>query len=152
MKLVTKLLISSTLFAIATSARAWDCQTDGRVHSLTVTLQKMDISVQPVGEKFDVVLQIKCVDDKVTLEIPSIKQTFKSSELSPNFTAPPGFVPDPDAPPTVFPTLYPAPPKGDPIPASSYPCLPPGDKAPADKDFPCLPPGYPLGGFIDTVE
>jgi len=137
---------------LATSARAWDCHTDGKVQTVTVTLQQMDISVQPVGETFNVTLQIKCVDNNVTIDIPSIKQTFKSSRHSFNFTPPPGYVPDSDAQPPVFPTLYPAPPKGDKKSASSYPCLPPGDKTPVDKDHPCLPPIYPLGGFIDTVE
>jgi hypothetical protein len=145
MNIVIKSLTLLILLTAATSARAWDCRTDSKVHSLTVTLQKMDISVQPVGERFNVVLQIRCVDDRVTIGIPSIKQTFKSSEVSPNFTAPPGQAPG------QFPTLYPAPPKGDKVSASSYPCLPPGDKDPADNDHPCLPPDYPLGGFIDTV-
>ena len=100
-----------------------------------------------MGTGPNLVLQIKCVDDKVTIAIPPIKQTFESSELSPNFTPPPGTAPG------EFPTLYPAPPKDDSISASPYPCLPPGDKVlPADTKQPCLPPDYPLGGFLDTVE
>ena len=92
-------------------------------------------------------LTIKCVDDRVTIEIPTIKQTFISSEDSRNFTAPP----------TVkqgeFPTLYPKPPKGDKPSGTSYPCLPPGDQnPPPPTGSPCLPPDYPLGGFIDTVD
>src|SRR5271156_4032538 len=152
MNIATKAVLSMAFLTLATSARAWDCHTDGKVQTVTVTLQQMDISVQPVGETFNVTLQIKCVDNNVTIDIPSIKQTFKSSRHSFNFTPPPGYVPDSDAQPPVFPTLYPAPPKGDKKSASSYPCLPPGDKTPVDKDHPCLPPIYPLGGFIDTVE
>ncbi len=147
MKIVNKALVSLLLVAIATSARAWDCHTDGKSHPLAVTLQKMDISVQPVGKRFDVTLTIKCVDDRVTIEIPTIKQTFISSEDSRNFTAPP----------TVkqgeFPTLYPKPPKGDKPSGTSYPCLPPGDQnPPPPTGSPCLPPEYPLGGFVDTVD
>jgi hypothetical protein len=78
MKIATKALVSLIFVTIATSARAWDCHTDGKYHSLPVTLQKMDISVQPIGKRFDVTISIKCVDDRVTIDIPTIKQTFIS--------------------------------------------------------------------------
>ncbi len=107
----------------------------------------MDISVQPVGKRFDVTLSIKCVDDRVTIDIPTIKQMFISSENSRNFTAPAGVTQG------EFPTLYPKPPKGDKPSDTSYPCLPPGDQnAPPPTGSPCLPPDYPLGGFVDTVD
>lgn len=147
MKIVSKALVSLIFVTIATSARAWDCHTDGKPHSLTVTLQKMDISVQPVGKQFDVALSVQCVDDRVTVEIPTIKQTFISSQDSRNFTAPPGVKQG------EFPTLYPKPPRGDQPSGTSYPCLPPGDQAPPPPTgSPCLTPDYPLGGFVDTVD
>ena len=65
---------------------------------VTLTLQKMDISVQPVGEPFKVTLSIqKDQYDNVTVDIPSITQTFDSSKDSPNFA------------PYDFPTLVPTP-------------------------------------------
>jgi hypothetical protein len=147
MNIVTKALVSSIVCAISNYALAWDCHTDGKSHPLTITLQKMDISVQPVGERFDVKLSIKCVDDHVTIDIPVIKQRFRSSQESVNFTAPPGVTQG------EFPTLYPKPPKGDQPSGTSYPCLPPGDQdPPPPTGSPCLPPDYPLGGFIDTVD
>jgi len=91
MKIVTKALVSLIFVTIATSARAWDCQTDGKPHSWTVTLQQMDISVQPVGALSNVTLSIQCSDNHVTIKVPAIKGTFASSKLSPNFTTPPGF-------------------------------------------------------------
>jgi hypothetical protein len=147
MNMVTKALVLLIVCATANYALAWDCHTGGKSHPLTITLQKMDISVQPVGEPFDVTLSIKCVDDHVTIDIPIIKQTFKSSEESVNFTAPRGVTQG------EFPTLYPKPPKGDQPSGTSYPCLPPGDQdPPPPTGSPCLPPDYPLGGFIDTVD
>src|SRR5271170_7853742 len=145
MKTVNKAVVALIFLTLATSARAWDCHTDGKPHSWTVTLQQMDISVQPIGEFLNVTLSIQCVDDHVTIKIPSIKRTFTSSKFSPNFTKPPR-----------FPTLLLIPVPGEPANTSSYPCLPPGDKAPPtpplDSPGPCLPPDYPLGGFIDTVD
>ena len=45
--------------------------TPENVHRVIVTLQKMDISVQPVGKLFDVTLTIrKDLRDQVTLDIP----------------------------------------------------------------------------------
>ncbi len=148
MKIVIKLVIALTFLTLAASARAWDCHTDGKPHSWAVTLQQMDISVQPVGAPLNVTLSIQCVDNHITMKVPTIERTFTSSKLSPNFTTPPR-----------FPTLrIPVPPiHGETPSTSSYPCLPPGSKGPpippADNSpGPCLPPDYPLGGFIDTVD
>jgi hypothetical protein len=100
--------------------------TSAQAAVLTLTLQKMDISVQPIGKPFSVTLSIhKDQDDNVTIDIPSITQTFDSSKHSPNFSS------------TDFPTLIPTPPAGDPVTPYSYPKL---------------PPDYPLGGYIDTVD
>jgi hypothetical protein len=95
-------------------------------HLLTLTLQQMDISVQPVGKPFNVTVSIqKDYASNVTLDIPTIEQKFKSSKESPNFSS------------KDFPTLIPKPPAGDELKAYSYPQL---------------PPNYPLGGFIDTID
>ncbi|MGB9643991.1 MAG: hypothetical protein WCB44_02465 [Stellaceae bacterium] len=115
--IATRAALSMIAMAAVTSAQA---------AVLTLTLQQMDISVQPVGEPFSVTLSIqKDQDDNVTVDIPSITQTFDSSKDSPNFSS------------QDFPTLVPTPPKGDPVTAYSYPPL---------------PPDYPLGGYIDTVD
>ena len=96
---------------------------DGRV---TLTLQQMDISVQPVGKPFDVTLSIRRDSSgNVEIDIPIIEQVFNSSKDSPNFAR------------TDFPTLIPAPPAGD---------------KPSPVPYPKLPDNYPLGGFIDTVD
>ena len=93
---------------------------------VTLTLQQMDISVQPVGKPFDVTLSIrKDALGNVDIEIPTIEQVFSSSKDSPHFA------------PTDFPTLLPEPPAGDKVSHYSYPKL---------------PDDYPLGGFIDTVD
>jgi hypothetical protein len=96
---------------------------DGRV---TLTLQQMDISVQPVGKPFDLTLSIRRDSSgNVEIDIPIIEQVFNSSKDSPNFAR------------TDFPTLIPAPPAGD---------------KPSPVPYPKLPDNYPLGGFIDTVD
>ena len=94
---------------------------------LTLTLQQMDISVQPVGKPFNVTVSIqKDYANNVTIDIPIIEQKFKSSKVSPNFGKPKD-----------FPALLPKPPAGDTVTEYSYPQL---------------PPNYPLGGFIDTID
>jgi len=98
---------------------------NGNAQLLTVTLQKMDISVSPVDQPFNVTLSIhKDTDNNVTIKIPSITQTFNSSGDGPNF-------------------ISLQPPK---LRFSSFPGQPP-----ADYSYPLLPPDYPLGGYIDTV-
>jgi hypothetical protein len=93
---------------------------------VTLTLQQMDISVQPVGKPFDVTLSIrKDSSDNVEIEIPTVEWVFSSSKDSPHFAR------------TDFPTLVPEPPAGEKV--SSY-------------SYPKLPDNYPLGGFIDTVD
>jgi hypothetical protein len=115
--IATQALLSMIAMASVTSAQA---------AVVTLTLQKMDISVQPVGKPFSVTLSIqKDQADNVTIDIPSITQSFKSSKHSPNFSR------------HNFPTLIPKPAAGDPVNAYSYPQL---------------PPDYPLGGYIDTVD
>ncbi len=115
--IATRAALSMIAMASVTSAQA---------AVVTLTLQKMDISVQPVGKSFSVTLSIqKDQDGNVTIDIPSITQTFKSSKDSPNFSR------------YNFPTLIPKPTVGDPVTAYSYPQL---------------PHDYPLGGFIDTVD
>jgi hypothetical protein len=52
----------------------------------TLTLQQMDISVQPVGKPFDVTLSIrKDAVGNVEIEIPTIERVFSSSKDSPHF-------------------------------------------------------------------
>ena len=93
---------------------------------VTLTLQQMDISVQPVGKPFEATLSIrKDSSDNVEIEIPTIERVFSSSKDSPHFAR------------TNFPTLVPEPPAGEKV--SSY-------------SYPKLPENYPLGGFIDTVD
>src|ERR1700722_4442600 len=93
---------------------------------VTLTLQQMDISVQPVGQPFDVTVSIRRDwSGNVEIDIPTIEQVFNSSKDSPNFAR------------TDFPTLIPA--------------APAGDKA-SPVSYPKLPDNYPLGGFIDTVD
>jgi hypothetical protein len=58
---------------------------NGHAQLLTVTLQKMDISVSPVDRPFNVTLSIhKDTDNNVTIKIPSITQTFNPSGDGPN--------------------------------------------------------------------
>ena len=93
---------------------------------VTVILSKMDISIQPVDQPFSVRLTIqKDQDGNVTLDIPSITQTFNSSKNSPNV--------DPSEP---FPAFWQPTPSGD---------------SPSSNTYPPLPANYPLGGYIDTV-
>ena len=62
----------------------------------TVSLSKMDISVQLVDQPFSVTVSIqKDQNNNVTIDIPSITQYFASSRDSPNF--------DPSKP---FPSLW----------------------------------------------
>jgi hypothetical protein len=119
----------ATAMALGGEASAQDLNnappsaSDGRV---TVTLQQMDISVQPVGKPFDVTLSIRRDwSGNVEIDIPTIEQVFNSSKDSPNFAR------------TDFPTLIPTPPAGD---------------KPSPVPYPKLPDNYPLGGFIDTVD
>lgn len=91
-------------------------------HKVTLILQQMDISVQPVGKPFDVTVSIRRDGSgNVEIDIPTIEQVFNSSKDSPNFAR------------TDFPTLI------------------PGNKA-SPVSYPKLPDNYPLGGFIDTVD
>jgi hypothetical protein len=68
----------SGLITVASSAPA-------NADVVTLTLQKMDISIQPVDQPFSVTVSIqKDQNDNVTLDIPSITQNFNSSKASPN--------------------------------------------------------------------
>jgi hypothetical protein len=99
---------------------------NGHAQLLTVTLQKMDISVSPVDQPFSVTLSIrKDSRNNVTIKIPTINQTFNSSGDSPNFISL-------DPPILSF---------------SSFP----GQPA-AQYRYPLLPRDYPLGGYVDTVS
>lgn len=110
--------LSGLIITIASAAPA-----DADV--LTLTLQKMDISIQPVDQPFSVTLSIqKDQNNNVTVDIPSITQTFNSSQDSPNFA------------PGNFPTLW------QPTPANDQP---------SSNSYPPLPANYPLGGYIDTI-
>jgi hypothetical protein len=118
------------LFIISTTAApavAGDDNSSDNGHAqlLTVTLQKMDISVSPVDQPFNVTLSIReDSNNSVTIKIPSITQIFNSSGDGPNFTS--------LQPPTLR--------------FSSFP----GQPA-VDYFYPLLPPDYPLGGYINTV-
>jgi len=118
----------ATAIALGGEASAQDLKDSvapGGAREVTLTLQQMDISVQPVGERFNVTLSIrKDSGGHVEVEIPTIERVFNSSKDSPNFAR------------TDFPTLLPEPPAGDKVSPYSYPKL---------------PDNYPLGGFIDTV-
>jgi len=93
---------------------------------VTLTLQKLDISTQPLDQPFDVTVSIhKDQANTVTIDIPSIVQQFASSEKSPNA--------DPGKP---FPAFW------EPTTAAT--------KTDSHAYVP-LPAGYPLGGYIDTV-
>src|SRR5208282_373788 len=110
---------------------------NGYTQMVTVTLQQMDISVQPVGNPFNVTLSIqKDYPNNVTIQIPTINQTFNSSRNSPNF--------EPDSPMTPFPTLA--------VDSSAGGQDLLGAVPRQDYSYPSLPPDYPLGGYIDTVD
>ena len=119
----------ATAIALGGEASAQDLNnatTPAGNRKVTLTLQQMDISVQPVGKQFDVTLLVrKDAFGTVDIEIPTIEQVFSSSKDSPHFA------------PADFPTLIPKPPAGEKASAHSYPKL---------------PDNYPLGGFIDTVD
>lgn len=105
--------------AFAASANADD---------VTVTLSKMDISVQPVDQPFSLTLSIqKDQNNNVTVDIPSITQTFASSQNSPNF----------DQSRNYFPALFDVPDFGA-APSSSNTYVP-------------LPANYPLGGTLTQL-
>ena len=111
--------LGSLILTIASTAPA-------DADDVTVILSKMDISIQPVDQPFSVRLTIqKDQDGNVTLDIPSITQTFNSSKNSPNV--------DPSEP---FPAFWQPTPSGD---------------SPSSNTYPPLPANYPLGGYIDTV-
>ncbi len=118
----------ATAIALGGEASAEDLKTatsPGGAREVTLTLQQMDISVQPVGERFNVTLSIrKNSAGNAEVEIPTIERVFNSSKDSPNFAR------------TDFPTLLPEPPAGDKVSPYAYPKL---------------PDDYPLGDFIDTV-
>jgi hypothetical protein len=119
--LIIKTALSMLVMTSGAIAQVQSDHLANNSRGLTVTLQKMDISVQPVGEKFDVTLFITRQGKFVTVIIPGIEQTFKSSKDSVNFNAPPGVTPVGE-----FPTLYPdgaAKPVGNPVTHSSYPPL-----------------------------
>jgi hypothetical protein len=115
---------SSTSTDTAGAPTAGSAETDADV--ATLTLQKLDISTQPVGPPFKVTVSIKKDrSNNVTIDIPSIEQAFDSSKDSPNA--------DPSKP---FPAFW------EPTPT--------GEKTASDA-YPPLPADYPLGGYIDTV-
>ncbi len=89
MNLIIKAALSMIAITSVAFAQIQDNHSGGNSGGLTVTLQKMDISVQPVGEKFNVTLFITRQGNFVTIIIPGIEQTFKSSKDSVNFMAPP---------------------------------------------------------------
>lgn len=110
--------LGSLILTIASTAPA-------DADDVTVILSKMDISIQPVDQPFSVRLTIqKDQDGNVTLDIPSITQTFDSSKNSPNV--------DPSEP---FPAFWQPTPSGD---------------SPSSNTYPPLPANYPLGGYIDA--
>jgi hypothetical protein len=119
----------ATAIALGGEASAQDLKTattPAGDHKVTLTLQQMDISVQPVGKPFDVTVSIRRDwSGNVEIDIPTVEQVFNSSKDSPNFAR------------TDFPTLIPTPPAGD---------------KPSPVPYPKLPDNYPLGGFIDTVD
>ena len=103
-------------------------------YKVTVTLQKMDISVQPIGRKTRMTLTIrKDSSRKIKLTIPELKMNFRSSKESRNFA--------PATREQPFPTLIIRPSSG----ASSGPDT-------STYSYPPLPEDYPLGGFVDTVN
>jgi hypothetical protein len=109
-----------------TEPSAGNVAAPGSARKVTVTLQQMDISVQPIGKPFELTLSIqKDSVNNVHVEIPELEQTFSSSKDSPNFS------------PKDFPTLAVTSPGSDKVDSYSYPQL---------------PDNYPLGGFIDTVD
>jgi hypothetical protein len=115
---VLTVLIGTTAFAPPANA-----------DDVTVTLSKMDISVQPVDQPFSVTLSFqKDQNNNVTVDIPSITQVFASSQNSPNF----------DQSRNHFPALFSIPGFGTAHSTSS-------------NVYPPLPANYPLGGYIDTV-
>jgi hypothetical protein len=95
------------------------------VREATLTLQKLDISTQPVDAPFSVTVSITRNQDEVTIDIPSIAQSFGSSRDSPNA--------DPGKP---FPAFF------EPTTAATRT---------DSHSYPALPDGYPLGGYVDTV-
>ena len=112
--------LGSLILTIASTAPA-------DADDVTVILSKMDISIQPVDQPFSVRLTIqKDQDGNVTLDIPSITQTFDSSKNSPNV--------DPSEP---FPAFWQPTPSGD---------------SPSSNTYPPLPANYPLGGYIDRCR
>jgi hypothetical protein len=91
----------ATAIALGGEASAQDLKDSvapGGAREVTLTLQQMDISVQPVGERFNVTLSMrKDSAGNVEVEIPTIERVFNSSKDSPNFAR------------TDFPTLLPEP-------------------------------------------
>lgn len=96
------------------------------IREATLTLQKLDISTQPIDSPFSVTVSItKDQNNTVTIDIPAIAQSFPSSQDSPNA--------DPSKP---FPAFF------EPTTAATRT---------DSHSYPALPDGYPLGGYIDTL-
>ena len=113
--------LSSLMGTVASAALA-------DADDVTLTLQKLDISTQPVDQPFSVTVSIqKDQNNDVTIDIPPITQTFASSQDGPN--------------------AYP----GDPWPAFYYLKTNGNDIVRGYNGYPPLPADYPLGGYIDTV-
>ena len=61
------------------------CAVPADADNVTLTLQKLDISTQPVDQPFGVTVSIqKDQNNRVTIDIPPITQSFASSQGSPN--------------------------------------------------------------------
>ena len=114
--------LSGLALTLASAAASADAD------NVTLTLQKLDISTQPVDQPFSVTVSIqKDQNNNVTIDIPPITQTFASSQDSPNA--------DPSHP----------------FPAFFYPTSHGSEVVLEDTTYPALPANYPLGGYIDTV-
>ncbi len=115
---------SSGSAALAGTHSADPAEADAEV--VTLTLQKLDISTQPVDPPFSVTVSIRRDRyNNVTIDIPPIVQDFSSSKDSPNVD-----------PSKTFPAFW------EPHPAGHEP---------SSDTYPPLPDKYPLGGYIDTV-
>ena len=76
---VTKVIATRAVLSMILMASV----TSGQAALLTLTLQQMDISVQPVGEPFSVILSIqKDQDNNVTIDIPSILMWIRKAQSS----------------------------------------------------------------------
>ena len=139
MKIVIKLVTALSFSTLAASARAWDCHTDGKPHSWTVTLQQMDISVELVGALLNVPCHTMCRES--LLKFPRSNVRSHRANSAPTLLRHPGF--------QHCSYLSPYPRRGRHF-LISMPA-PVARASSSSSHFSTLP-GYPLGGFIDTVD